>query len=137
MCTQHTHVLIVDEDFASISWNVTFLEVEYMKCLEIPIFDDSSVSEGDEQFMVTFTVLTPGVESGVPNVSYVTIIDNDGMCTLSDHSNKTRTLLYPSILFQCLHLNPVTLQVCAHCLQYKCYYNCSKYKLSSQITVQF
>ena len=54
-----------------------------MTCVEIPIIDDLIVSEGDEQFIVTFTVFTPGVATGVPNISYVTIIDNDSMCFLS------------------------------------------------------
>ena len=60
--------------------NVTFSDDLRMDCFEITIIDDSIAHEGDEQFMVQFTVLTPGVEAGVPNISFVTIIDNDGMC---------------------------------------------------------
>ena len=83
MFIQNTHSLTVIEDFDTISSNITFLQVERMKCVEIPIIDDSIAFEGNEQFMVTFTVFTPGVETGVPNISYVTIIDDDSMCFLS------------------------------------------------------
>ena len=79
----YTHTLTVNEDFTSTSMNITFLEDADLRCVDIPIIDDSSISEGNEQFMVTFTVFTPGVETGVPNVSYVTIVDNDSMCSLS------------------------------------------------------
>ena len=83
MNIQNTYALTVKEDFTSISLNITLPELEHMKCVEIPIINDSIAFEGDEQFMVTFTVFTPGVEIGVPNISYVTIIDNDSMCSLS------------------------------------------------------
>ena len=79
----NTHILTVNEDFNSTSVNITILEDEHLRCVDIPIIDDSSISEGNERFMVTFTVFTPGVETGVPNVSYVTIVDNDTMCFLS------------------------------------------------------
>ena len=47
--------------------------------MDIILIDDSTVSEQNEQFMVQFTVITPGVETGMPNILFVTIIDNDGM----------------------------------------------------------
>ena len=89
--------------------------------MEIPVIDDSIVSEGDEQFMVTFTVFTPDVETGVPNISYVTIIDNDSTCSLSMILVLkiiviiNYLLVMPFIInylypFQCLHLNLVTPQ---------------------------
>ena len=58
--------------------NVSFDEDRSRGCIDVTIVDDSIAHEEDEQFMVQFTVLTPGVETGVPNISFVTIIDNDG-----------------------------------------------------------
>ena len=66
------------QDFSNVSRNITIDENQRMGCLDIPIIDDSIEHEQNEQFMVQFTVLTPGVETGQPNTSFVTIIDNDG-----------------------------------------------------------
>ena len=67
------------QDFSNVSQNITIDENQRMGCLDIPIIDDSIEHERNEHFMVQFTVLTPGVETGRPNTSFVTIIDNDGM----------------------------------------------------------
>ena len=66
------------QDFSAVSRNITVDEDQCRGCLEIAIIDDSVEHEENEQFMVQFTVLTPGVETGEPNTSFVTIIDNDG-----------------------------------------------------------
>ena len=68
------------QDFASVSMNITLSEDMSRGCVDIILFDDSIVAEENEQFMLQFTVLTPGVETGMPNISFVTIINDDGMC---------------------------------------------------------
>ena len=74
----YSHRRTDGQDFSAVSRNITIDEDLRRGCLEIAIIDDSVEHEEDEQFMVQFTVLTPGVEVGEPNTSFVTIIDNDG-----------------------------------------------------------
>ena len=69
------------QDFDNAPLIMTFTEGQRMDCLDIRIFEDDMAHEKDERFMVQFTVLTPGVVTGEPNTSFVTIIDNDGTHT--------------------------------------------------------
>ena len=78
--TQYTNFnpVVADVDFTSGSVTLNFPASENVICTDIDITDDLLALEGDERFMVDFTVTDPDVIVGPSSI--VTIIDNDGKC---------------------------------------------------------
>ena len=73
------------QDFIAISELSTFPPGDqHQSCIDIKILDDTLALEGDEHFLLQFSLpLTHNVIIGQPNTSYVIIIDNDGTYELS------------------------------------------------------
>ena len=67
---------VADDDFTSGSVTLYFPANERLLCADFPITDDHISLEGDERFMVDFTVTDPDVIAGPSSI--VTIGDNDG-----------------------------------------------------------
>ena len=62
---------------------VTFAAGETEACTNFVVVDDLLALEGDETFVVDY-VVPPGVQSGTPSSTTVTIVDDDRkLCTHS------------------------------------------------------
>ena len=89
------------QDFIAISELSTFPPGDqHQSCIDIQILDDTLALEGDEHFLLQFSLpLTHNVIIGQPNSSYVIIIDNDGTYELST-SHKSSKYTQNRLLLQ-------------------------------------
>ena len=77
-----------EEDYNSIFRFISLLPGESRVCLNVETLDDSTV-EGEERFHLILSSWNPAVNISTPNMTLITIRDNDGMllpihtCTLT------------------------------------------------------
>ena len=72
-------------DYSSVTTTEMFKPCETKKCITILIIDDLTVEEAEESFNVTLALEGDFLDTAItfePASAVVTIIDNDGMCSL-------------------------------------------------------